>query len=137
MKKHLFLWVLVISIIFTGACKKDSGSDTPTTDSSPSVIVIDIPTTGAIYLNGFNMNVTGTITDNNNLSTAKLEIRNKTTGAILNQQTSTTGTVSFYRYNWNWTVTGISATTPAVVKIIAKDKNGFEITKEVDITLDN
>lgn len=138
MKKQLSLLVFIVSILLIGACQKDDGgSSTPATDTFPSVITVDFPTAGTVYINGANINITGTITDNNNLSTAKVEIKNKTTNAILNQQTSGTGTVTFYRFNWNWTVSGISSPTPGTVKITAKDKNGFEVTKEVDITLDN
>ena len=77
------------------------------------------------------------MTDNNGLSTARVEIRNKTTTALLYQQSSTTGSVSFYRFLWNWTITGITTTTIATVKIVARDKQSKEISREIDVTLDN
>lgn len=77
------------------------------------------------------------MTDNNGLSTARVEIRNKTTTALLYQQSSTTGSVSFYRFLWNWTITGITTTTIATVKIVARDKQSNEISREIDVTLDN
>jgi hypothetical protein len=65
-----------------------------------------------------------------------VEIRNKTTGAILFQQSSTTGNVGFYRFLWNWTVTGVTGPTTATVKVIAKDKLNNEVFKEMDVQLD-
>jgi len=135
--KSFLIAISALIMLAVASCQKDSGSTTPATDSSPSLIQIDFPVTGAIYANGSALNITGTITDNDNLSTAKVEVKNKTTNATLNQQTSSTGNVTFYRFQWSWTITGITATTPGTVKITAKDKNGFEVTKEVDITLDN
>lgn len=138
MKKHFFFLILVVSALFIGACNKGGDDNsTPATDTSPSAIVIDFPTAGTLYINGSNITITGTIVDNNVLSQARVEIRNKTTGAILNQQSASTGNVTFYRYTFNWTVAGIAAPTQGAVKIIAKDKNNFEISKEVDILLDN
>jgi hypothetical protein len=138
MKKHFLVVVLAASVLFTVACNKGGDDNsTPTTDTSPSAIVIDFPTAGTLYINGANITITGTIVDNNVLSQARVEIRNKTTGALLNQQAVSTSNVTFYRYTFNWTVTGITAPTQGAVKIIAKDKNNFEVSKEVDILLDN
>jgi hypothetical protein len=97
--------------------------------------VITSPNAGTIVLNGSVLKVEGEITDNNNLSTANVVIKNKASGAILFQQQSTTGTVSFYRFLWNWTVTGISTSTIAVIRITAKDKLGNEVYKEIEVTL--
>ncbi|NOT51132.1 MAG: hypothetical protein HOP10_07620 [Chitinophagaceae bacterium] len=137
MKKHLFIPVLLLFIVLIGACKKDSDSSPPATDTSLSAIVIDFPTAGTLYINGSSITITGTIVDNDNLNQARVEIRNKITNAIYNQQQSSTGTVSFYRFTWNWTVAGITGPTQGTVKIISKDKNGFEVSKQVDILLDN
>jgi hypothetical protein len=138
MKKHFFFLALAASALFISACNKgDDDDSTPTTDTSISAIVIDFPTAGTLYINGANMTITGTIVDNNNLSQARVEIRNKTTGALLNQQSVSTGNVSFYRYTFNWTVSGMTGPTQGAVKIVAKDKNNFEVSKEVDILLDN
>lgn len=135
MKKILFYSLLIFGI--GTSCSKSSGGNTTPPDSSPSDIVIDLPTAGTIVLNGTNLTITGTITDNNNLSQAKVEIRNKTTNALYNSQISSTGTVSFYRYTWNWTVTGITGPTPGIVRVIAVDRYGYIVYKDVDITLDN
>lgn len=77
------------------------------------------------------------MTDNHVLATAKVEIRNKTTGTILFQQTSATGNVSLYRFLWNWTVSGITSPITATVKVIAIDTRSNQVSKEVDVTLTN
>lgn len=135
MKKVIFYSFLVFGI--GTACSKSSGGGTTPADSSPSDITIDLPHAGTFINNGSPLGISGTIIDNNNLSLAKVEIRNTSTGAIYNTQTTSTGTVSFYRYSWTWTVTGITTLTPATVRVIAVDKLGYTVYKDVNITLDN
>ena len=127
-----YLKLLVLSILFV-SCNKDN-NNTPAPDV-PGTITVTSPS--AIYTNGNTLKVEGEMTDNNGLSTARVEIRNKTTTALLYQQSSTTGSVSFYRFLWNWTITGITTTTIATVKIVARDKQSNEISREIDVTLDN
>ena len=71
------------------------------------------------------------------MSSVRIEVKNKTTNAVLFQQSSPAGNATFYRFLWNWVVTGITTITPATVKITAKDLQSNEVVKEVDITLDN
>ncbi|MEI2737586.1 MAG: hypothetical protein V9F01_02235 [Chitinophagaceae bacterium] len=118
------------------ACGKDADNSTPPANI-PGIINITSPSSLAIYLNGTVLKVEGDMTDNNGLAIARVEIRNKTTNAILFQQSSNTGAVSFYRFLWNWTISGITTTTVATVKVIARDKYSNEVTKEVDVTLEN
>lgn len=132
LKSIALLLIPVISIV---ACKKDSGTSIPA--DTAATIDISTPITGLTYLNGSNLSITGTIADNDVLATAKVEVRNKTTNAILFQQTDNTGNVGFYRYTWNWTISGITGPTPGNVKIISKDKYGRETSKEIDITFSN
>ena len=134
MKKAIGISFFIGFLIFMTGCKKDSGNS-PTPTDTPSVIVITSPNAGTIVLNGSVLKVEGEITDNNNLSTANVVIKNKASGAILFQQQSTTGTVSFYRFLWNWTVSGITVSTNAVIRVTAKDKLGNEVYKEIEVTL--
>jgi len=128
----LFFMAVCMSI----SCKKNSSSTTPPADT-PSDIQITSPTAGTIGINGTNLRIEGTITDNNVLTSARVEIRNKNSGAVLFQQSSSTGNVTFYRFLWNWTITGITSTIQATIKVTAKDKYLYEVFKEVDIVLDN
>ena len=120
-------------VLLLAGCKK---KDNTTEPESPSVITITTPLAATIVINGSVLHVDGNMSDNNVLAIAKLEIRNKTTGTVLNAQSVNTGNVGYYNFSWTWTVTGISAPTPAVVKVIARDKLGNEVFKEVEITLD-
>ena len=134
MKKVLGVVLIVSLLIFTTNCKKDGGSGTPPADV-PSVIVITTPTAGTVVLNGSVLKIEGEITDNNNLSAATVVVKNKTSGAILFQQAATTGTVSFYRFLWNWTVTGVTSTITATIRVTAKDKLNNEVFKEIEISI--
>jgi hypothetical protein len=135
MKRIYFSFVAFFALVVFFNCKKSNSTSVPA--DSPSVIQIDHPTTSAVYINSFPILVDGTITDPDNLTTVKVEIKNKTTNATLYQQTANTGTVSFYRFNWSYTLTGITTTTPGSVKITTTDKLGYEVSKEINITLDN
>ena len=132
----LFIFISFISLTCSKSSSNDNNNNTPPADS-PSDIQIDYPGTGVTYTNGFNLVVSGTITDNNTVATAKVEIKNKTTGAVLYQQTSSAGNVYLYRFSWNWTVSGILVTTPATVKITSTDFYNYQVSKEINITLDN
>lgn len=133
--KSFFFAFAVLAIFIAASCNKDSGSSTPA--DTAATIDITTPTTALIYINGSNLSITGTIADNDVLATAKVEVRNKTTNAILFQQTDNTGNVGFYRYTWNWTISGITGPTPGNVKIISKDKYGRETSKDIDINFSN
>ena len=137
MKKIVCFTSLVFFLFILLSCgKKSSGGTNPPADT-PSDIQIDFPRTGVIYTNGFALAISGTVIDNNNLVTVKAEVKNKTSGATLYEQSASTGTVSFYRFQWSWTITGITVTTPATVRITATDKLNNQVSKDVDITLDN
>ena len=107
-------------------CKKSSSSTTPEPDIAGSVSII-APLTGETFDNSLNFRAEGQMIDNNVLASARLEIRNKANNAILYQQTTSTGNVTFYRFLWNWTVTGITADVNATVRVIAIDKLGNQV----------
>ncbi|MEO7984838.1 MAG: hypothetical protein ABI688_12230 [Bacteroidota bacterium] len=135
--KGIFLPLLSLLIILTTAnCKKDSGGTNNITDT-PSGINMTFPVPGLIYINGGLLRVEGDMTDLNALATARVEIKNKTTGAVLFQQSDPTTNVTFFRFMWNWTVTGMSAVTPATVKVTAVDKLSHQVSREVDVMLSN
>lgn len=135
MIRQFSLLTFAVCAILLMNCNKDSGSSTPA--DTAATIDITSPVTGVIYINGSNLSIAGTIADNDVLSTAKVEVRNKTTNAILFQQTDNTGNVGFYRFTWNWVISGITTPTQGTVKIISKDKYGYETSKSIDINFDN
>ncbi len=123
---------LLLFVAFAGLnCSKGGGSE----PDSPGTILITMPGASNVFDNGFPLKVEGEMADNNLIGTAKLEIRNKTTNAILNQQSVQPGNVGFYRFAWTWTVTGITATITATVKVTNIDKLGNQVVKEVDVIL--
>ena len=134
---RFFMLFIFISFISLTCSKKSSNNSNPPPADSPSVFQIDFPHTGVTYTNGYNLVISGTITDNNTVSTAKVEIKNKTTGAVLFQQTSAAGNVYLYRFSWNWIVTGITGSTLATVKITSTDLYNNQASSQMDITLDN
>ncbi|HEY6062925.1 MAG TPA: hypothetical protein VIV35_04920 [Chitinophagaceae bacterium] len=136
-RSRFFILFIFVAFISLTCSKKSSNNSNPPPADSPSVFQIDFPHTGVTYTNGFNLVVSGTITDNNIVATAKVEIKNKTTGAILYQQTTSAGNVFLYRFSWNWIVTGITGPTPATVKITSTDFYNYQASGEIDITLDN
>ncbi len=132
MRQYL-LFIFLPVILFSVSCNKDGGGSEP---DVPSTVTITSPVAMTLYINGTTLRVEGEMADNNVLSSARVEIRNKSTGAILFQQSSTTGNVGFYRFLWNWTVSGVTAPFTATVKVTAKDKLSNEVIKEVDVQLD-
>ena len=134
MRLSILVSLLFLSICFI-SCKK-SNSNTPPADQ-PGNVDITTPVANSIYDNGLVLKTEGGMSDGNGLSTAKVEIRNKATNAILFQQTSTTGNVTLYHFLWNWTVTGISGVITATVKVTATDNLNNQVFKEVDVTLTN
>jgi hypothetical protein len=136
MKKNILPFLLLAMLITFANCGKDD-SPTPTPTDTPGVINITLPSANAIYTNSSLLKVEGDMTDTDGLATARVEIRNKTSGAVLYQQSNSTGNVSFFRFAFNWTISGITVLTPATVKITAVDKNAKLVVKEVDIQLDN
>ena len=138
MARSRFFMLFISLALISFSCNKSSSNNnsTPPADT-PSDITIDFPNTGVIYTNGFNLVVSGIIIDNNTVTTAKVEIKNKTTGAVFFQQTSAAGNIALYRFSWNWIVTGITVNTPATVKITATDFYNNVVSKEMDITLAN
>lgn len=120
---------------FSAGCKKSSSTTPPT--NVASVIQVDNPRTGLICPNGSPININGTMSDDNGLSTAKVEVKNKTTNTTLYQATVNTGNTTYYRFSWSYTLTGITTYSPGSVKVTAKDQLGNEVSSEVDIFLDN
>lgn len=125
--------LLLAGIALIGfSCKKDND---PVENDVAGTITYTSPIAGSVYDNGFVINIEGEMADNNRIGTAKLEIRNKTTNALLNTQSVNLGTVTFYRFDWSWPVTGITAATPAIVRVLNIDKLGNIIQKDVEVTL--
>lgn len=131
MRKRFLLPALGLLLCFS--CNKDE-ENTPPPDMA-SVITFTAPTAGTIFLNGTQLQVMGTVTDDQALSAVKLEIRNASNGNILFQQNNPTGNVTFYGFTWNWNITGITTQTNAIVKVIATDRYNYQVSKEVAVVL--
>ena len=127
------LTILTATLVMTG-CGKDNNNNTPPADS-PSVITITTPPAGTIFINGSTTQARGNVTDNNARSHHSIEIKNTTTPAILYQQNQSTGNVLYYDLNWNWTVTGITSTVNAMIRITVTDRYNYQVTKEVAVVL--
>ena len=135
MKKVLLfasLGLLSLSPVFV-SCSKDDDNTTPA--DSPAVITTTVPAANTTYINGSILQVRGNVTDNNGLSTARVEIKNNATNAILYQQNQSTGNVTYYDLNWDWTVTGITSATNATVKITVTDRYNNQVTKDIPVIL--
>lgn len=128
-----FLSIIAAIAIFSSGCSKDDDNNTPA--DSPAVITTTLPASNTTYINGSILQVRGNVTDNNGLSTARVEIRNNATNAILYQQSQSTGNVSYYDLNWDWTVTGITSATNATVKITVTDRYNNQVTKDIPVIL--
>lgn len=131
---YRLLNILCVGCFILSGCKKSNNGQEP---ESPAVITITTPTSLSFYVNGSTLRIEGDMTDNNVLAQARVEVRNQNTNAILFQQSNVTGNVGYYYFLWDWQITGITTPTPAVVKVIARDKLANEVSKEVNITLDN
>jgi hypothetical protein len=128
------LFFVAVNIL---SCKKSSTSTNVPPVDKPGNVTITAPIAGSIYDNGFVLTISGNMSDDNVLSSAKVEVRNKITNAILFQQTTATSNVSYFSFLWNWTVNGITAPFTATVKVTAIDSQSNQTVKEVDITLSN
>lgn len=128
--RKIFYALLLITV--TTGCKKETS-----TPNLAATINILSPLTIDIYPNGTPLDVTGNMEDNNDIVQARVEIRNKTSGAIYYQQSTSVSNLSQYNFSWTWNVTGITGVTTATVKVICKDKQGNEEFEEVDCTLEN
>jgi len=131
MKQLLFVSLLSLTII--NGCKKDD--DDPPSDTA-AIITINAPTANSHYVNNSNLLVRGSINDPDILKSAKVEVKNKVTGAVLFTQTSFTGNIPMYSFDWSLAVSGIVATFTATVKITSTDQYDYQTTKEIDIILD-
>lgn len=139
MKLKSLTWILAAGFMTIAGCSKDSGSGGGggTAADTPGVINLTTPAAGIIATNGTVLRIEGDLTDVDGLSQGRVELKNKTTNAVLFQQISSTGGVSFYRFSWSWTVSGITTLTPATLKISCVDRNNKIVILERDIQLDN
>ena len=130
--KQIFLSILIVAtILFNYSCKKSSSSK----ERNPPVISFLTPVANTYYAFGDTVSIRGSITDEN-VASASVEIRNKTTNAILFQQTSLAGNVALYNFLWKWKNT-VATLTPAKVKVVASDAAGNEAQLEVEVSLDH
>ena len=127
----IFYFILLITISF--ACKKSSSG---TKDTTAPVVTFTTPTANGFYASGDTVYVRGSITDDNSLASTSVEIKNKTTSAVLFQQTNSTGSVPVYSFLWKWK-NNVGVLTPASVKVVATDASGNQNIATVDISLDH
>jgi hypothetical protein len=131
---RLIAYVLVIATLTN--CSKKDDDVTPAADS-PAVITYTSPSTTAITQNGSALTIEGTILDNDGVASVKVEVKNPSNSVVYYTQTTTVANLLFYRFQWNWIVTGITAATVANIKVTTKDANGVEISKEINANLIN
>lgn len=131
MKQLLILSLLSLTII--SSCKKDE--DGPPSDTA-ATITITAPAASSRYANSSTLLIRGSINDLDILKNAKVEVKNKTTGAVLFSQTTLTGNLPMYSFDWSWPVAGITALFTATVKITSTDQYDYQTTKEVDIIME-
>lgn len=125
--------IILFSILLLTGCKKSSNNTVP--PDSPSVITITTPPSGTVFLNGSTLQVRGNVSDNNALETVRIEIRSASSSSIYYQQNQPTGNVTYFNLAWNWTVTGITGLTNAIIKITITDRYGYIVTKEIPVVL--
>ena len=133
MKKILNIALLPF-LLLTGSCSNKDNNSTP--GDTAAVITITAPVANSRYTNASTLQIRGSIDDQDILKNAKVELKNKTSGAVLFTQTSLTGNLSLYNFNWSWPVTGITVSFIATVKITSTDQYNYTTTKEVDIFID-
>lgn len=133
--RNIIFFTLLPTIILSGSCNKKNDSSPPADTSA--VITINSPIANAHYVNATILQIRGNVNDADILKSAKMEIKNKSTGAVLNTQTSLTGSIAVYSFNWSWTITGITTPITATVKITSTDQFNYVTNKEIDIILEN
>ena len=133
MRRSYYIFLLAGLCILNNGC--GDKKDTPPPADTAAVIQYTTPTTGATFLNGTMMQVKGNIIDNNGLSTVKLEVRNTASNTVMYQQNISTGSVTYFDFNFNWTVTGISTPTNATVRVICTDRYNYQVSKDVSVVL--
>ncbi len=131
--RNTFCLLAIIALVpALNGCGNDEDTRPPDT---PSVINIETPIAGTIFLNGTNLQVKGDVADDNALEFVRLEIKNSSSGQVYYQQNNATGNVLFHNFLWNWTVTGISSSTNVTVKVTAVDRYDYQVSKEVNVVL--
>ncbi len=133
MKKILNI-VFFPFLLLTGSCSNKDNNSTP--GDTAAVITITAPAANSRYTNASTLQIRGSINDQDVLKNAKVELKNKTSGAVLFSQTSITGNLSLYNFNWSWPVTGITVAFIGTVKITSTDQYNYTTSKEVDIFID-
>ena len=128
--------LLAVAGLVLASCSKDGDNGGGGGNNNPTEVVVTVPTNNQIAVNGTNLLVDGTVTDLDILANVSIQIRNKNSGAVLYSAQTTTPTASFFRYTYNWTVTGVTSAFTATVKITARDLYGGEGFKEVDVYLE-
>ncbi|HYC40194.1 MAG TPA: hypothetical protein VEB63_06870 [Chitinophagaceae bacterium] len=130
--KELFA---VLSLVVLLACKKDDNGNPP--PDTPSTISMTLPTANGHYPNATPLNVRGSITDQDLLKSARVEIKNKANGTMYFSQTAAVANLPQFNFDWSWTVTGMTGIVTATVKVTATDRYDRQTTREVDVFLED
>jgi len=133
MRRSYYIVLLAGLCILNNGCgdKKDTA---PPADTA-AVIQYTTPSAGATFLNGTTMQVKGNIIDNDGISAVKLEVRNTASNTVMYQQNISTSSVTYFDFNFNWTVAGISSATNATVRVICTDRYSYQVSKDVSVVL--
>ena len=123
MKKNL----LYLCLIFLFSCKKENGGDG---DSQLPIILLSTPTNAQQFDAGESIRITSTITDNQRIKEAHLEITNTRTGAFLTHEHFAPDGQSF-QIDKSFTA---QAASSYKIKVEAEDLHGNKAKAEVNIT---
>lgn len=123
-----------LTVLLLTGCKKD---DDEVPADTAAVITVNSPVANGLFNNGSPISIQGTIDDVDGLKSAKVEVKHRTAGTVYYTTTAPLANIPRYIFNWNWTVTGMTATVPAVIKITSTDQYDYTTTNEVNITLEN
>jgi hypothetical protein len=125
--------IIAAFISLASGCSKNDNNSTPA--DSPAIITTTSPAPNTTYINGSVLQIRGNVTDNNGLKTAKVEIKNNANSSILYQQNQSTGNVTYFDLNWDWTLTGITTLVNATVRITITDRYNNQVTKDIPVVL--
>lgn len=133
MRRFYLPVLLLISIAGLSHCG-DKGNAPPPPDT-PGIIQLSKPIVNTIYINGTNLLIQGNIEDADGLSAVKVEVKKTSNNEVLFQQSLSAAGVTFYTLDRSWTVTGITGSVNAVVKVTATDRYSYQVIKEINIVL--
>jgi hypothetical protein len=134
MKYFLTITVLLTSTLLT-SCKKNNDNNPPA--DTAAVITINTPAANTHFPNASPLQIRGSVNDADLLKSVKVEVKNKTTGAVYYTSTAPISSITQYNFDWTYTVSGFTTLVTATIKITSTDQYDYTSTKEIDVFLEN